>query len=209
MAEKRAKTTRSVKSGAKKAPAKKAPVRSKAVKSASPSRPARAAAKTVKKKASKKVAALPRKPPAAKKPAAKKVASKVAKKSANPSAAKPVDRHVESIVAVVERALDDIKAVNIRVLDVRKLTDIADTLVIASGNSDRHVRSIADRVVEFAKKAGHRPMGVEGERDGEWVLVDLHDVIVHIMLPRVREFYRLENLWDVSAARREAAAGGE
>jgi ribosome-associated protein len=107
----------------------------------------------------------------------------------------------------VERALDDIKAVNVRVLDVRNLTDIADTLVIASGNSDRHVRSIADRVVEFAKKAGFRPMGVEGERDGEWVLVDLQDVIVHVMLPRVREFYRLENLWDVSAARREAAAG--
>jgi ribosome-associated protein len=112
------------------------------------------------------------------------------------------------VVRVIESALDDIKAVNVRVLDVRNLTDIADTLVIASGNSDRHVRSIADRVVEFAKKAGYRPMGVEGERDGEWVLVDLQDVIVHIMLPRVREFYRLESLWDVSAARREAAAGG-
>jgi ribosome-associated protein len=97
------------------------------------------------------------------------------------------------------------KAVNVKVLDVAKLTDITDTMVIATGNSDRHVRSIADRVVEFAKKAGFRPMGVEGERDGEWVLVDLHDVIVHIMLPRVREFYRLESLWDVSAARREVA----
>ena len=140
----------------------------------------RAPAKTATKKANKKVAALPRKQPAA-----------------------------EGVVEVIERALADIKAVNVRVLDVRKLTDIADTLVIASGNSDRHVRSIADRVVEFAKKAGFRPMGVEGERDGEWVLVDLQDVIVHIMLPRVREFYRLESLWDVSAARREAAAGGE
>ena len=113
------------------------------------------------------------------------------------------------VIRVIESALDDIKAVNVRVLDVRNLTDIADTLVIASGNSDRHVRSIADRVVEFAKKAGYRPMGVEGERDGEWVLVDLQDVIVHIMLPRVREFYRIESLWDVSAARREAAAGGQ
>jgi len=113
------------------------------------------------------------------------------------------------VINVIENALEDIKAVNVRVLDVRNLTDIADTLVIASGNSDRHVRSIADRVVEFAKKAGYRPMGVEGERDGEWVLVDLQDVIVHIMLPRVREFYRLESLWDVSAARREVAAGGE
>jgi ribosome-associated protein len=109
------------------------------------------------------------------------------------------------IVAVVMRALDDMKAVHIRSLDVREQTDIADTMVIASGNSDRHVRSIAERVVEFAKKAGFRPMGVEGERDGEWVLVDLQDVIVHVMLPRVREFYRLESLWDVTAARREAA----
>jgi ribosome-associated protein len=78
-------------------------------------------------------------------------------------------------------------------------------MIIASGNSDRHVRSIADRIIEHAKKGGFRPMGIEGERDGEWVLVDLQDVIVHIMLPRVREFYRLESLWDVSAARREAA----
>ncbi|MET0497100.1 MAG: ribosome silencing factor [Steroidobacteraceae bacterium] len=106
---------------------------------------------------------------------------------------------------VVEKALDELKAVAVRVLDVRKLTDVADVLVIASGTSDRHVRSIADRVVADAKKAGFRPVGVEGERDGEWVLVDLQDIIVHIMLPRIREFYRLENLWDVSAARREAA----
>jgi ribosome-associated protein len=111
----------------------------------------------------------------------------------------------QPVVNVVENALDEMKAVNVKVLAVKKLTDITDTMIIASGNSDRHVRSIADRVVEFAKKAGFRPMGVEGERDGEWVLVDLQDVIVHIMLPRVREFYRLESLWDVSAARREAA----
>jgi len=113
---------------------------------------------------------------------------------------------IRPLVQVVEGALDEMKAVNVRVLDVHKLTDIADTMIIASGNSDRHVRSIADRIVEHAKKAGFRPMGVEGERDGEWVLVDLQDIIVHIMLPRVREFYRLENLWDVSAARREAAS---
>ena len=102
-------------------------------------------------------------------------------------------------------ALEDMKAVNPTVLDVRALTDIADTLIVASGNSDRHVRSIADRVIEYSKKAGFRPRGVEGERDGEWVLVDLHDIIVHVMLPRVREFYRLEDLWDVSAAARESA----
>ena len=136
---------------------------------------------------------------------AKKASKKVL--ATIPRKVKPKPQPIDGVIEVIERALEDIKAVNVRVLDVRKLTDIADTLVIASGNSDRHVRSIADRVVEFAKKAGFRPMGVEGERDGEWVLVDLQDVIVHIMLPRVREFYRLESLWDVSAARREAASG--
>ncbi len=137
-----------------------------------------------------------------------KVRQTVTKKAAKKSAAKSSGAKVKapaSLVKIVERALDEMKAVNVRVLDVQKLTDITDTMIIATGNSDRHVRSIADRVVEHAKKAGFRPMGVEGERDGEWVLVDLHDVIVHIMLPRVREFYRLESLWDVSAARREAA----
>ena len=134
-------------------------------------------------------------------PAKKKAAAQALnKKGAPPVAVKQVE-----VVQVVENALDEMKAVNVKVLAVKKLTDITDTMIIASGNSDRHVRSIADRVVEFAKKAGFRPMGVEGERDGEWVLVDLQDVIVHIMLPKVREFYRLESLWDVSAARREAA----
>jgi ribosome-associated protein len=176
MAEKRAKTTRSAPTAAKKAFKKK-----------SVSKAPRSAAKQPAKKVTKKI---PKK-------VGKTVAS-IAARKAQPTG---------GVIGVVERALDDIKAVNVRILDVRNLTDIADTLVIASGNSDRHVRSIADRVVEFAKKAGFRPMGVEGERDGEWVLVDLQDVIVHVMLPRVREFYRLENLWDVSAARREAAAG--
>jgi ribosome-associated protein len=135
--------------------------------------------------------------PAAVKPAAKAATAK------RPKVAAPAS----DVVKVIENALDDMKAVQVKVLDVRKLTDIADTLVIASGNSDRHVRSIADKVIEQAKKAGFRPMGVEGQRDGEWVLVDLQDAIVHIMLPRVRELYRLENLWDVSAARRDAAVG--
>ncbi|MBC7984919.1 MAG: ribosome silencing factor [Candidatus Obscuribacterales bacterium] len=109
------------------------------------------------------------------------------------------------LLQAVVQGLEDMKAVNVKVLDVRDVTDFADTLVIASGNSDRHVKSIADRVTEFVKKAGFRPMGVEGERDGEWVLVDLNEVIVHVMLPRVREFYRLEDLWDIAAASREMA----
>ncbi|MEP7243619.1 MAG: ribosome silencing factor [Gammaproteobacteria bacterium] len=101
---------------------------------------------------------------------------------------------------VVTAALDDMKAVNVKVMDVRGLTDIADVMVVASGNSDRHVKSIADRVIEKAKESGHRPLGVEGAREGEWVLVDLHDIVVHVMLPRVREFYSLERMWETEAA---------
>ena len=103
---------------------------------------------------------------------------------------------VSPLQEIVTAALDDMKAVNVKVIDVRGLTDIADTMVIASGNSDRHVRSIADNVARKAKEAGFRPLGTEGARDGEWVLVDLTDILVHVMLPRVREFYGLERLWD-------------
>jgi ribosome-associated protein len=113
---------------------------------------------------------------------------------------------VSPLQQAVTTALDDMKAVNVRVLDVRGLTDIADTMVIASGNSDRHVRSIAERVVENAKAAGFRPLGSEGARDGEWVLVDLQDILVHVMLPRVREFYALERLWEPAAAPARAPA---
>lgn len=102
-------------------------------------------------------------------------------------------------------ALDDMKAVNVRVLDLRGLTDIADTMIVASGTSDRHVRAIADHVVQRVKEAGRRPYGIEGTRDGEWVLVDLQDVVVHVMLPRVREFYALEQLWEAPAATRKAS----
>jgi ribosome-associated protein len=97
---------------------------------------------------------------------------------------------------LVLTALDEMKAVNIKLLDVRGLTDIADAMIVVSGTSDRHVRAIADRVIERAKSAGHRPLGVEGQRDGEWVLVDLQDILLHVMLPRVREFYAIEQLWE-------------
>lgn len=103
------------------------------------------------------------------------------------------------LVALVEEALDDRKAVNVQTLEVSGLTSITDYMVIAGGTSDRHVRSIADNVVEKAKQAGVEVLGVEGQEYGEWVLVDLTDVVVHIMQARVRDFYKLENLWDMDA----------
>jgi len=105
---------------------------------------------------------------------------------------------------LVLAALDEMKAVNIKLLDVRGLTDIADAMIVASGTSDRHVRAIADRVIEKARESGRRPMGVEGQRDGEWVLVDLQDVLLHVMLPRVREFYAIEQLWETPAKSEES-----
>jgi ribosome-associated protein len=109
-----------------------------------------------------------------------------------------------SLQQVVLDALHDMKAVDVKALDVRGLTDITDTMVVASGTSDRHVKSIADRVVQRCKEAGFRPYGLEGERDGEWVLLDLQDVVLHVMLPRVREFYALEKLWEGGAPARRA-----
>jgi len=101
---------------------------------------------------------------------------------------------------VVLGALAELKAVDVKALDVRGLTDITDTMVVASGTSDRHVKSLAERVAQRCKEAGFRPYGTEGERDGEWVLLDLQDVVLHVMLPRVREFYALEKLWTGGAA---------
>lgn len=99
------------------------------------------------------------------------------------------------LVTLVTETLDDIKAQDITVIDVTKLTDITARMVICTGNSARHVKSIANRLVKTAKDHKHRPLGIEGDMEGEWVLVDLDDVVVHIMQPKVREFYSLEKLW--------------
>ncbi len=113
----------------------------------------------------------------------------------------------ERIRRVVVAALEERKAVDLRVLDVRGLTSVTDLMVIASGTSDRHVKALADNVLERTREAGVRPLGVEGERAAEWVLVDLGDVVVHLMLPRVREFYQLEKLWSGGPGEALAAEG--
>jgi ribosome-associated protein len=105
----------------------------------------------------------------------------------------------EELKDLAHAALDDIKAVNITVLDVRKVSSITDYMLVASGTSDRHVRSAIDAVVEKAREHGVKPLGVEGETHAQWALVDLGDVIVHVMRPEVREFYQLEKLWGFEA----------
>ena len=127
-------------------------------------------------------------------------------KAAAPGKAGKAANAKPSLKTTVINALEDMKALEVRFLDVRGLTDIADCMVIASGTSDRHVRSVAQRVVEKAKEAGFRPHGVEGQQDADWVLIDLNEMIVHVMLPRVREFYGLEKLWDMTIAKRAARA---
>src|SRR5690606_18517328 len=105
---------------------------------------------------------------------------------------------VNALKAVVIHALEDMKAKDIVVLDVKPLTSVADLMIVASGTSNRHVKSIADRVRERVKENGFMPLGVEGEEAAEWVLVDLGDIIVHVMQPDTRRFYDLEKLWSMT-----------
>lgn len=105
--------------------------------------------------------------------------------------------HDTELLPLVMDALEELRARNITTLDVRELTSVADTMVVASGTSNRHVKALADNLVETAKKHGHRPLGVEGQQSADWVLVDLGDVLVHVMSPATREFYDLERLWSM------------
>jgi ribosome-associated protein len=110
------------------------------------------------------------------------------------------------LAKLVVHAIEDIKGLDIKVLDVAALTTITDHMVICTGTSNRHVKSIADNILVKAKAAGHRPIGVEGLDAGEWVLVDLGDVVAHVMQAQTRVFYQLEKLWDVPPAEREPVA---
>lgn len=107
----------------------------------------------------------------------------------------------KQLAGLVTAALEDIKAQDVQVLDVRKLTTIMDIMVVATGTSDRHVRSIADRVIEALAAKGVKPFGVEGAETAEWVLVDLGDVVLHVMQRKVRELYQLEKLWEIKPPR--------
>jgi len=106
----------------------------------------------------------------------------------------------EKLSDLVIDALDDIKGQDIVKLDVRDMTTVTDYMIVVSGTSNRHVKAMVDNVIEKARDVGHRPVGVEGEEGGEWVLLDLQDALVHVMLPKVREFYNLEKLWSITPA---------
>ena len=109
----------------------------------------------------------------------------------------------EAVLDLAVDALDELKAIDLKVLDVRELTSVTDYMVIASGNSDRQVKALADNLVQKAKNGGHRPLGIEGDQAAEWVLVDLVDVVVHVMSPNTRETYQLEKLWSQPAVEAE------
>jgi ribosome silencing factor RsfS/YbeB/iojap len=211
---------------AKKAPAKKAAVSKKAVvakkTAAAPSAAKKSASKPGKAVMANRAAAAAAKRA---KPAVKdtgKPASRKPRATATPVASPPQHTPrkpgkkdavptdiVERLRLEVRRALEELKAKDIVELDVRGRTSIADYIVVAAGTSTRHVKSIADEVVKYAKKAGMMPLGVEGQREAEWVLVDLGDIIIHVMLPRVREFYGLERMWSVGGDPDAAAFAAE
>jgi ribosome-associated protein len=104
---------------------------------------------------------------------------------------------LEQFKALVIEKLEDMKAQDIKVIDVHGRSPVTEMLIIASGNSTRHVKSLAESVAQAAKEAGIPPLGIEGQQDAEWVLVDLNDIILHVMLPATRDFYNLEKLWEM------------
>jgi len=115
---------------------------------------------------------------------------------------------VDELVEVVSDALADVKGQEVRVLDVRGQTSITDYMIIASGTSERHLKSLAERVVERARELGVKPSGMEGGSGDGWILVDLLDVVVHLMRPSIRDFYGLERLWGPDQVQDPGLRGG-
>ena len=113
---------------------------------------------------------------------------------------------VEKLRDLVIKVLEDMKAKDIVVIDVKGRTSITDIMVIASGTSAQHVKSLAETVAFQAKSAGETPLGQEGVTEGEWALVDINGVVVHVMLPKVRDFYQLERLWNLDIPAAETVA---
>ena len=101
----------------------------------------------------------------------------------------------ENLKKIIIGALEDIKAVDVVTIAVSSLTDVIDTMIIASGNSHRQVKALANNVLSDAKNAGFSPIGIEGENSGEWILIDFGDIVTNIMLPSSRKFYDLDRLW--------------
>jgi ribosome-associated protein len=106
----------------------------------------------------------------------------------------------KQISKLVIETLDNNKALQITEIDVTSLTDVTDRMIICSATSKRHATGLADHVITQAKSHGQQPLGIEGEKEAEWILIDLNNVVVNIMLPEVREFYSLEKLWHVTEA---------
>ncbi|MFK7891377.1 MAG: ribosome silencing factor [Granulosicoccus sp.] len=116
----------------------------------------------------------------------------------------------QDVIEMAATALEDMKGVDVTIIDIVGKSSIADAMIVATGTSQRHVRSLAESVRLSAKEANHPPLGVEGADSSDWVLVDLGDVIVHVMTPEKREFYSLEKLWSVGPgeeASPDSAAG--
>lgn len=103
--------------------------------------------------------------------------------------------HSEQLATVIVDVLDHLKAIDVQVLDVREITSYTDTMIIASGRSDRQVKALANGVLDAVRERGVRPLGVEGLQQGEWILVDLGDAVAHLMHPTTRAYYQLEKLW--------------
>ena len=113
---------------------------------------------------------------------------------------------MKKLTTIIEQALDELKALDIKVINVKALTDITEYMIIATGTSTRHVKAIADNVLKRANEHAYKALGIEGENTAEWILLDLNEAIVHIMLAETREYYQLDKLWSFKTKKQQLAA---